>query len=110
MKEWHKDLVFYIRTFLGEKGIAFFRECLAKYGTVSPVYLSTADGSVPDPKQKRKRHGGSIPHPVHFREGMQVRNAMRNSGLCKHWTDHDFDDAWTRVVRKAIKEEDEGVE
>jgi hypothetical protein len=59
-------------------------------GTASPVF--------------GRKSNRCIPHPVHFREGMSVRNAMRDSGLCTDWSDHDFDDNWTEVVELAVKQ------
>lgn len=81
-----EDLVKAVRDFLGDEGVAFFRECRGKYGTVSPVLGNSV-----------------LPHPVHFREGMRVRNAMRQSGLCEGWTDHDYDEHWADIVEMAIK-------
>lgn len=78
-------LVGHVREKLGDNGVSFFRSLLSEHGTVSPVL-----------------YDGPIPHPVHFREGMTVRNIMRKSGLCSDWSDHDFDDNWTKVIEKAI--------
>jgi len=44
-----------------------------------------------------------IPHPVHFREGMQVRNFLRKTGLCDNWTDHDLDNNWGTVIEQALE-------
>ena len=46
---------------------------------------------------------GDIPHIVHFREGMQVRNFMRQSGECNDWSDHEFDDNWVKLIELIIK-------
>lgn len=45
---------------------------------------------------------GRIPHPVHFREGMQIRNFMREQPECKGWTDHEYDDNWVKAVEQAL--------
>jgi hypothetical protein len=45
-----------------------------------------------------------IPHPVHFREGMQVRNWMRTQGETHGWTACDYDDTWAALVERAIDE------
>ncbi len=74
------------RVWLGPTGVSFFKGLLLTYGTVSPVYME-----------------GKIPHPVHFREGMQVRNFLRSTGLCKDWTAHDLDNNWAEVIKEAIK-------
>jgi hypothetical protein len=74
-----------VRKWLGGDGRDLFLTYYKEHGTVSPV-LS----------------GEGMPHPVHFREGMQVRNFMRKTGLCEDWNAHDYDDNWQEVVRKAI--------
>jgi hypothetical protein len=79
------ELVEKVKKWLGEDGREYFIWCLEEHGGVNPVYME--DG---------------IPHPVHFREGMQIRNFMRTSGLCEDWTDHDLDNNWTEVVEKAL--------
>jgi hypothetical protein len=80
------EIIKAVDDFLGVEGIAFFKECVEKHGEVGPVIAT-----------------GPIPHPVHWREGMQVRNAMRQSGFCKDWNDHDLDDNWERVVEECLK-------
>jgi hypothetical protein len=60
-----------------------------------------------------KKHGrvdavfmeGRLPHPVHFREGMTVRNFMRGTGLCEGWDAHDYDDNWVELVELSLKGE-----
>lgn len=77
-----------LKEWLGQDGISFFRECKEKYGDVSPVY--------PEPECPY------LPHPVHFREGMQVRNFLReitNNG----WTAHEYDDRWIGLTERAIE-------
>lgn len=74
-----------VRKWLGKDGKEFFEWCLSEHGGITPVYIE--DG---------------IPHLVHFREGMVVRNHMRQSGLCNDWTAHDFDNNWARVVKKSL--------
>lgn len=80
-----KEIVVKVHDWLGEKGRDFFREVKEEHGTLNAVL-----------------HDGNIPHPVHFREGMQVRNFLRQTGLCDDWSDHDLDDNWCEVVEKAI--------
>jgi hypothetical protein len=80
-----EDLINKTRTWLGDDGIRFFSEIKDVHGTLNACWDE-----------------GGIPHPVHFREGMQVRNFLRNSGLCDTWVDHDFDDNWMLVIEKAI--------
>lgn len=82
------EIVSAIRDWLGEDGLSFFRQNLAEHGTVSPV-LSLKYGD------------GFIPYAVHFRDGMQVRNKLRD--LTNNlWTAHEYDERWTTVVEKAI--------
>ncbi len=73
-----------LRAWLKDAGINFFKELKEKYGTVSAVW-----------------NEGGIPHAVHFREGMQVRNHLR--GTARNMSDHWYDDNWARLVEKAIK-------
>jgi len=70
---------------LGPDGIAHFKRYKEKYGTVSPVFKT-----------------GRLPWPVHFREGMKVRNFLRTLPDCKGWTDHDLDNAWAEVIESAL--------
>jgi hypothetical protein len=79
-----------LREWLGADGLNFFRECKADHDTVSPV-LKTAGST-------------AIPHPVHLREGMQIRNWMRKRPECEGWDAHDYDDRWTTAVEAAIGE------
>lgn len=81
-----------VRAWLGEDGIAFFRECQRDHGTVSPVLVTKLES------------GRNFPHMVHFREGMQVRNHMRTIPDCDGWDSNDLDDTWQAVVEQAIAE------
>jgi hypothetical protein len=85
-REITDELVDAVKGFLGPPGIALFSFYKREHGTVSPVYME--DG---------------FPHPVHFREGMHVRNYMRSTNLCENWSPHDLDDTWAEVVERAIK-------
>jgi hypothetical protein len=81
-----ESLISDLRGYLGKDGVRFFQNCKDVYGTVSPIYVGA----------------GGIPHPVHFREGTQIRNFMRTSGYCMGWTDEDFDEMWVEAVEKAL--------
>ncbi len=82
-----KDKLF---KWLGEENLRWFKHLKGLTGTISPVLSLNI---------KRKR----IPvHPVHFREGMQIRNWMRHQDECKGWSDIDFDDNWTLLVDLTI--------
>lgn len=81
-------LVEKMKTFLGKKGVHFFWTLLRLTKSVAPVL----------------RLKGMIPvHPVHFREGMQIRNWLREQPECSDWSQHDLDDTWAAVVEKAVK-------
>lgn len=79
------SLIDHVRKFLGEDGADFFAAMKRKHGRYDAVYMEFG-----------------IPHPVHFREGMQVRNAMRRHADCDGWDAHDFDNAWVRVVELCL--------
>jgi len=80
-----EELVEKTREWLGVDGLKFFRDVKEKYGEVAAVWMD-----------------GPIPHAVHFREGMQVRNFMRETGLCEDWTHHELDDNWEDLIEKVI--------
>ena len=44
----------------------------------------------------------NIPHAVHFSEGMQVRNFLRQQPETKDWTDHDFDNRYIPLLNEVI--------
>ena len=74
------------KTWLSDDGIAFFRDVKEKHGKINACWDE-----------------GGIPHPVHFREGMQIRNFMRGTEHCKSWDAHDFDDNWIPLIEECIK-------
>jgi hypothetical protein len=118
-------LVEHVREFLGKEGIKFFGRVKEHKGNLNCVLsrdeLKAAYVGGPWPKKeeeeeeelkgfeniaravKKARGGTSIPHLVHFREGMRVRNAMRLSDCTDCWNDCDFDDHWVEVVEKVIE-------
>lgn len=79
------QLIADVKEWLGDEGLAFFKQCQKDYGTVSPVIA------------------GNPPHPVHFREGMKVRNFMRESEHCIGWSANDLDDNWIDVIVRSIE-------
>jgi hypothetical protein len=99
------ELVKRANEWLGEDGRTFFQRCLDDHGTISPV-LTTADPIIAErteddnviPIQPLR----AIPHPVHFHEGMSVRNFMRKTGLCDGWDAHDYDDNWSTLIEKVL--------
>jgi len=76
---------------LGDYNLKYFKHLKGLTGTYSPVL-----------KLNKKRKGIPV-HPVHFREGMQIRNFMRRHEDCKNWNDIQFDDNWTKLIELTIK-------
>ena len=76
---------------IGDENLRWFKHLKGLTGSYSPVL-----------KLNQKRKGLPV-HPVHHREGMQIRNWMRSHDSCKDWTDNDFDDMWVYLVDSAIK-------
>jgi hypothetical protein len=82
-----------LRLELGKDGVLFFREVYEKHGALN-VCLETDD---------------SVPHPVYFREGMKVRNILREL-TGNAFDDHWYDGMWIPITMLAItKWEDEWV-
>ena len=76
------------KKWLGEDGIRYFRHLKGLKGTVVPVLHSKS----------------GIPWPVHFREGMQVRNWLRgNTELGKKLDSVELDDCYVEILEEAIK-------
>jgi len=82
------SLIERLSTWLGEEGKEFFQWCIKEHGEVSCVYEENG-----------------LPHPVHFREGMQVRNWLRQQPECEGWDSHKLDNEWAKLVESAIKGE-----
>lgn len=81
------ELVEKVREWLGPEGIEHFRAIVRDHGEVDAVFMD-----------------GGFPHAVHFREGMRVRNKLRE--LTDHaWTAHEYDDRWVGIVEEAIRGE-----
>jgi hypothetical protein len=109
------EMVAYIRERLGEDGIDFFRIVKQHKGKLNCVLTADerqyiAENGEAPPKQSNEIGAAALreaagPHPIHLREGMWVRNRLRDSGLCRDWSDHDFDNNWARVVERVIEEE-----
>ena len=78
-----KDLVKKLREWLKEDGIQYFSEIKRKHGRVDAVWME-----------------GNLPHAVHFREGMQVRNFLRQH---VKWDAIKLDNSWVSLVEESIK-------
>ena len=76
-----------VQKWLGKSGIIFFQDLQKKYGRVDAIWVED-----------------SIPHCVHFREGMQVRNFLRTTKECQSWNPHDLDNNWVEIIEEVIKD------
>lgn len=75
-----------VRKWLGPQGVKHFRDIKKKHGCIDAVWME-----------------GKLPHPVHFREGMQVRNKLRE--LTDYsYSDHEYDEMWVGIIEEAIKD------
>lgn len=92
--EHDSEIALAVREWLGQDGLDFFRGLLREHGKINVVLMHEPT----NPEMP------AIPHPVHFREGMQVRNFLRTLPLTDHWDDHDFDNWWIPVVEAAVLE------
>jgi hypothetical protein len=91
---WDDSFIAQLLDWLGYDGVAFFRMCMQEYKTVAPVWVE-----------------GKLPHPVHFREGMAVRNAMRRIHTelgARAYGAHFYDNHWQSAVRAALTMCEEG--
>ena len=75
------------KNWLGDKGIRYFRHLQGLKGTVVPVL-----------------HTNGIPWAVHYREGMQIRNWLReNTELGKKLDSIELDDCYIKILEEAIE-------
>lgn len=84
-KVYWKPLIREMREWLGVLGLNFFLDTKHKYGRIDAVWME--DG---------------IPHMVHFREGMDVRNKLREL-TNNEWTAIEYDETWVAVIEECIK-------
>jgi hypothetical protein len=71
---------------LKPEGVEYLKKILNDHGTLLAVW-----------------NEGGIPHAVHFREGMQIRNWMRNQPEFKNKDAHWLDDNWAKFTEKIIE-------
>jgi hypothetical protein len=83
-KEDYIAIIPEIKKWLGEEGLAFFRKVKAEYGKVNAVWAE-----------------GGIPHAVHFREGMQIRNKLRDL-TGNSWSVYEYDNTWADIIEECI--------
>lgn len=80
------------KEWLGEEGIRYFKHLLGLKKTVIPLL-----------RLNKERKGVPV-HPVHFREGMQIRNWLReHTDLGKESNSVDLDDIYVKILEEAIK-------
>lgn len=90
MKDIPQSLVDKVFGWMGEENIRWFRHIKNLKGSVNCVLrLNYARKKIPA-------------HPIHLREGMQIRNFMRKISECEGWDSHDFDNNWHRVIDSCI--------
>jgi hypothetical protein len=81
------------KKWLGEEGIRYFRHLKGLKGTAVPVL-----------KLNKEKNAGVPVWPVHFREGMQIRNWLRgNTELGKKLDSVELDDCYVSILEEAIK-------
>ncbi len=102
------NLVSRLRTWLGPEGLAHLRGIKEKHGRVNAVWIDDTDedGKVQTELAmaiQTARSGIGIPHVVHFREGMNIRNWLRRQSETELWTDHNYDDRWASLAEEAIE-------
>jgi hypothetical protein len=87
----HDEIAKKVGEFLGEEGLRWFGHIKGLKGTCAATLKLNYE---------RKR----IPaHPIHLREGMQIRNFLRTLPECKEWDQNQLDDNWSVVVERAVE-------
>ena len=81
----YMQLVPELKKWLGAEGISFFKKIKVKYGMVNAIWDE-----------------GGIPHCVHFREGMQIRNKLRDL-TNNAWNCFEYDNTWVEIIEECIK-------
>ncbi len=103
---WDDDFIEQLLDYLGYDGVAFFRMCKEMSTDIHPYNVVWTEVA---PGEDINLRG--VPHPVHFREGMDVRNAMRRihkeMGQGPYGA-HFYDNNWQGAVTAAIKMCEEG--
>ena len=78
------ELIERLKLWLGNERADFFTSVYEKHGRLNVSWME-----------------GNIPHPVHFREGLEVRNKLR-SLTAFLWSNEQYDDRWEECVLRAI--------
>lgn len=89
MYEFDEKTIRATKTWLGDEGCKHFQDLIDQHGP--EWYVSCYLDKI-------------IPHPIHFREGMQVRNFMRqtlNSSQIND--DHFLDNNWHHLIEQCLQ-------
>lgn len=81
----YMQLIPKLKEWLGIDGINFFKKVKADHGQINAVWDE-----------------GGIPHSVHFREGMQIRNKLRDL-TDGSWSAYEYDNTWIDIIEECIK-------
>ncbi len=84
-KSEYSHLIPDLKKWLGLNGLTFFKGLKEQYGKVNAVW-----------------NEGGIPHCVHFREGMQVRNKLREL-TNGDWSCNEYDNTWAEIIEECIQ-------
>lgn len=79
-----QEIVRQLKAWLGNAGTNHFQEIKNKHGSVMASW-----------------NEGGLPHVTHFREGMMVRNKLREITNYSQ-TDHWYDDNWARLTELCL--------
>ena len=93
--EWDKGYIDTLTKWLGDDGRKFFEDIINKYGHLNVVL----------PGKRIIPQAPGIPHPVHMREGMTVRNKMRDMHTAMghpHEDAHWYDNYWQSAVKMCL--------
>lgn len=93
----NQELIKKLHDWLGKDGRHYFRTLHKLYGTVIPVIKVKIGRKLIGPRCY-------VPHPVHLREGMQVRNFLRGLDECANWTHDQFENDYVSYIEEAMKE------
>ena len=89
--KWNEEFIARLKHWIGPIGHKFFQGIIDKHGHLNVVIPGTGT-----PR---------IPHPVHMREGMSVRNKMRDLHTAMehpHEDAHWYDNHWQSAVKECL--------
>lgn len=73
-----------LKKWLGVDGLKFFKRIHAEHGKVNAVWDE-----------------GGIPHAIHWREGMTIRNKLRDL-TNNTWSVYEYDNTWVDIIKECI--------